>query len=222
MPDQLTVSVVVDNESWILTYADQLVSWCKTQGHTAALCRSHAEVSQGDLAFYLGCVKITPDDILTRNKLNLVVHESNLPKGRGFAPMSWQILEGNSLIPVCLIEAASGTADSGDIYARGAIPLQGHELCLEWRDLQGRETLRLCCEFIKTYPQGISPRQQTGEPESYPRRRPSDSMLDINKTIAEQFDLLRIVDNDRYPAFFEHRGHRYILRIEKDKENPTS
>ena len=32
------------------------------------------------------------------NKNNIVVHASDLPKGRGFSPMSWQILEGKNKI----------------------------------------------------------------------------------------------------------------------------
>jgi methionyl-tRNA formyltransferase len=57
---------------------------------------------------------------------------------------------------------------------------------------------------------------QAGDPGSYmPKRLPENSQLDPNKTIAEQFDLLRIVDSQRYPAFFNYRGKRYLLKIEK-------
>ena len=35
------------------------------------------------------------------------------------------------------------------------------------------------------------------------------------RTLAEQFNLLRTVDNTRYPAFFDLQGHRYRLHIEK-------
>ena len=55
---------------------------------------------------------------------------------------------------------------------------------------------------------------QTGEASYYRRRRPVDSQLDPERTLAEQFDLLRVVDNDRYPAFFEWRGRRYGLLIQ--------
>ena len=42
-----------------------------------------------------------------------------------------------------------------------------------------------------------------------------DSLLDFNKTITEQFNLLRVVDNDKYPAFFENQGEKYFLKITK-------
>jgi methionyl-tRNA formyltransferase len=58
---------------------------------------------------------------------------------------------------------------------------------------------------------------QSGESSFYPKRSPADSMIDINKTIIEQFNLLRIVDNERYPAYFDWLGKRYYLRIEKEE-----
>ena len=40
-----------------------------------------------------GLYKNLPKGLLNRNRYNFVVHESDLPKGRGFAPVSWTILE---------------------------------------------------------------------------------------------------------------------------------
>jgi methionyl-tRNA formyltransferase len=208
------VSIVVDNESWILPFAQDLVNQAVAGGHQAKLIRAHKDVLSGDVAFYLGCTQITPPDIIARNTRNLVVHESDLPKGRGFAPMTWQILEGVSEIPVCLIEAEE-EADAGAIVYRDVIILEGHELNKEWRHLQGKKTIELCLRFLNDNfrPQG---EPQKGVPTVYKRRQPEDSALDPEKTIAEQFELLRVVDNERYPAYFEYRGQRYKLTVEKD------
>ena len=207
------ISVVVDNESWILPYARKLVE--ALRGDKAVLCRTHNDILEDGVAFYLGCVKIAPSEIIKRNHRNLVVHESDLPKGKGFAPMTWQILEGKSEIPICLIEAAD-EIDSGAIIYRDAIHLKGHELCPEWHALQGEKTVELCLRFLKEkMPPVGAPQKSQGS--VYPRRRPQDSALDPNKTIAEQFDLLRVVNNEDYPAFFEYGGLKYILKIEKDK-----
>ena len=48
----------------------------------------------------------------------------------------------------------------------------------------------------------------------YPRRTPDDSNVNIHKSLAEQFDLIRVADPERYPAFFEFRGRKYICRLE--------
>ena len=82
----------------------------------------------------------------------------------------------------------------------------------EWRQLQAEATINLCLQWLVRYRELIdTARPQTGEASHYRRRRPADSRLDPELTLAEQFELLRVVDNDRYPAFFEWRGRRYEL-----------
>ena len=39
----------------------------------------------------------------------------------------------------------------------------------------------------------------------------------MSKSIDEQFNLLRVCDNERYPAFFYKDGVKYILKINKEK-----
>ena len=57
--------------------------------------------------------------------------------------------------------------------------------------------------------------QDVSETATYwPRRTAKDSRLAIEKSIQEQFDLLRICDPDRYPAYFEMHGRQYKLRLE--------
>jgi UDP-2,4-diacetamido-2,4,6-trideoxy-beta-L-altropyranose hydrolase len=207
------ISVLVDNDSWVLPFAAELVELFKLSGEHATLCRTHDDITEGDIAFFLGCVRITPPQILSRNRQNLVVHASDLPKGRGFSPLTWLVLEGQRRIPVCLIEAAE-MVDEGDILAKKEFSLAGHELIGDMRELLGQATLDLCLDCVLSpFP---SPRMpQTGAPSYYSRRSPKDSRLDPTKSIADQFDLLRTVDNEKYPAFFEWRGHTYRLRIDR-------
>jgi len=207
------ISVVVDNPSWILPYIDRLINEINFSGDNATLYSEYSMVSPGDVAFFLGCIKIAPARVLQQNKRNLVCHASDLPKGRGFSPSSWAILEGKNSIPVCLLEAVEAV-DAGRIIYKEEMILQGHELSDEVRHIFGNFTVNLCLRFLsETTPQLGIP--QEGEPSFYPRRRPKDNRLDIDKSLREQFNLLRIVDNERYPAYFENLGHFYKLSIEK-------
>jgi len=62
----------------------------------------------------------------------------------------------------------------------------------------------------------IVPRQQSYEGSSSRRRRtPDDSRLDVERSLAEQFDLLRVCDPDRFPAFMEYRGARYSVTLKR-------
>ncbi len=209
------IQVLVDNDSWILPFASNLIDQLATLGYQAQLRRKAQDITPGWTVFILGCIHIIPKAILSRNQHNLVVHESALPQGKGFSPMSWQILSGINKIPVCLIEAAE-EIDAGDIWLTDTIHLNGNELHYQWRNLQGEKTIELCLKFIKNY-HCLKPQKQQGNASFYPRRTPKDSQLDINKSIKEQFNLLRVVDNEKYPAFFEYNGQRFKLMITKDE-----
>ena len=168
-----------------------------------------------DIVFLLGYTKIIKDKTLKSNKLLLVVHESELPKGRGFAPLQWQILEGAKDITICLIEALN-LVDSGDIYEKTILSLDGTELYDEIRSKQAKVTFELITRFLRKYPNHSASRQM-GEATTYPRRTAKDSKLNIDKTIRDQYQLHRVCNNNDWPAFFEHSGSKYILKIYKDE-----
>lgn len=205
--------ILVDNDSWILPHAQILLYELKKLGYRCNLARSHQQLNGGDVLFLLGCTQITPQSTIDQYHRALVVHESDLPNGKGFAPMTWQILEGKNLIPFSLIEAVENV-DSGAIYLQRNVQLCGTELCDEIRALQGETTISLCLEYAQspTEPEG---KAQQGDESFYPRRTPKDSELDINKTLAQQFEQLRVADNKAYPAFFHYRGETYQLAITK-------
>jgi methionyl-tRNA formyltransferase len=211
------ISVVVDTPGWFDPYGQELVRRLNRIGHHAQFVRKHEDVLCGDVAFYLACLKKTPSDILKRNTWNLVVHESSLPQGRGFAPLTWAILEGKNHVEVCLVVAGDGPVDSGPIVMRRTMNFFGHELNREIRQRQADTTIELCMNFIIS-PHSFEINPQQGRPSYYRRRYPKDSALDPQKTIAEQFNLLRVVDNERYPAFFVMHGQKYILKIYKEGE----
>ena len=173
------------------------------------------------MCFLIGCSDLLAPEVLKRNTNNLVVHESNLPEGRGWSPLTWQVLAGRNVITVSLLEVQE-KVDSGPIYMQTLIELQGHELVGELRNKQAAATLKLCHDFVSNFPLVLSnAKEQSGEASYFPRRHPNDSELDPDKTISEQFNLLRVVDNDQYPAFFVMNGCKYILKIEKEQSDKS-
>ncbi len=171
----------------------------------------HRTVRERDIVFVLGYTKLLKPEFLAANKLTLVVHESDLPRGKGFSPVQWQILEGRNEITVCLIQATSNL-DAGDILEKDTLRLQGHELFDEIRRRQAEMTLTLMERFLKRYPH-FSAISQHGRETVYRRRTSRDDRLDVHRSIADQFNALRIADNERYPAYFELNGHTYYLKI---------
>ena len=210
------IVVLSDSMSWINPAVELLISHFKESDHEVIWEHSFTDIAMADFCFCLSFSQLVPSLIRQRFRHTLVVHESDLPAGKGWSPLTWQILEGKNRIPVTLIEAADAV-DSGPIYAKRWINFKGDELVAELRDCQARVTLELCSWFVDNYPKSVSePQEQQGQETYYPRRWPKNSELDPNKTIAEQFNLLRVVDNDRYPAWFEYLGNRYEIRISKE------
>lgn len=207
------ISILTDKSSWMNKYNKELSNQLSKLGHNVEIIHSKNDLKTADIAFFLGCFEMIPEEFLKLNKHNIVVHESNLPKGKGWSPLTWQVLDGKDNIPICLFEADK-KCDSGKIYLKDEIVLSGNELVDELRAKQGKKTIEMCLEFIKNYSK-IKGTEQSGEESFYQKRTPKDSEININKTIDEQFNLLRVVDNENYPAFFIKDGIKYELRIKK-------
>ena len=212
---KLSISLCSDKESWINDSLVELIMSMVNAGYNVSWSHNANDLTGGDICFYLSYGKIVGSELLSKFKNNLVVHESDLPKGKGWSPMTWQILEGVKQITVSLFEAGI-SVDSGPVYLQELIDLQGDELVDEWRNLQATATYNLCLKFINNYP-GIldKSRIQAGEASYYPRRNYIDSKLDLDKTLREQFELLRVVDNEKYPAWFEIKNKKFKLKITK-------
>src|SRR5437016_6314216 len=117
--------------------------------------------------------------------------------------LTWQVLGGKDLIPVTLFEAVE-ELDAGVIYLKDSIRLRGNELLPEMHAMLGAKIIELCEHFMSNYPDiAMRGQPQTGPESFYRRRKAEDSRLDPNKTIAEQFNLLRVVEDQQYPCFFE-------------------
>lgn len=213
------ISICTDKESWINSSVCLMVLDLLLQGHSVSWVHDANDISSGDICFYLSYGSIVSDGILKKNNNNLVVHESALPAGKGWSPLTWQVIEGKSEIPVTLFEAAD-KVDSGEVYLQAIISLDGFELVSDLRKKQAETTIELCLEFLSNYPGIVEQgRSQIGNESFYPRRHPKDSELDVNKTLIENFNLLRVVDNQKYPAWFKINGKKYKLSIQSFEGN---
>lgn len=186
----------------------QLEAWCSVRG--LFLTHLVSRLPGGDFLFLVSCTQFIDAETRAKYKHVLVLHESDLPKGRGWSPVAHQILEGKQEITVSLIEAAE-KIDCGDIWAQEVAYIPDHALADEISAIVFAVKKRLIARALYTR---IEPKKQEGVPTYYVRRTPEDCELDINRTIADQFDLLRICE-PRFPAFFRIRGHKYTVEVRK-------
>jgi len=207
------LALLTSPDQWYCDYAAELSK--KLGG--IPIYNHHSEIEDSyDVLFILSYHNKIDEKSLKKNSYNLVIHESDLPQGKGWAPLFWQILEGRDEIIVSLIEA-SNEIDSGLVYIKKTLKLNGYELNNELRKKQAEITMDMCLEFVHNF-NTIKAKPQDGEESFYHKRNAEHSRLDITKSIKEQFNLLRIVDNENYPAFFDIDGRRYLLKIEEVKD----
>lgn len=211
-PEPYLITFLFDkHNNWIEPHIRQSGKFFDNPKYTFKTSHNPDEVFNQDIVFILGYTKILKPEFLAKNQLNLVVHESDLPLGKGFSPVQWQILDGKNEITVCLIEA-SDPVDSGDLLFKSSFNLTGYELYDEIRMQQATATLQAITDFLGVYP-GLTRTKQTGKDSFYPRRSSQDAELDVDKSVREQFNLLRIGNNEEWPSHFYIDGHKYVVKV---------
>jgi len=205
----MDIKFLTDNaDSWIIPYVEKLKVLIPDAEHIYTT----DGMTSGDIIFILSCEKIIDNKTLKKHKHNVVIHPSDLPEGRGWSPIAWQIIEGKNDIVFTAFEAVE-KVDAGDVYIKDTLRLRGDELNEEIKHLQGMMTIKMVMDFLIKHPKA-SPQRPGGT--YYKKRTKENSRLDIHKTIADQFNLLRVVDNERYPAYFIHKEKKYTLKIENE------
>ena len=183
--------------------------------HSVLIIRSPEQITNGDLLFLVSCSVLVEREATENFQYAMVIHASDLPKGRGWSPHIWELLNGADKITVSLLDA-DGAVDSGAIYKKITVHIPKSALWYEINDLLFAAEIQLIEFAIKNFDK-LQKRAQNSDIEAtyYPKRNPKDSEIDPNKSITEQFDLLRVCDPNKFPALFHHRGESYKIILEK-------
>ena len=183
--------------------------------HQVQLAREKGELLGGDILFLISCSEVLSAADRASYRVTLVLHASDLPRGRGWSPHIWQLLEGADEITLSLLEA-DDKVDSGRIWKKLKFSIPKHAL---WDEINARlfsAEIELMNFAVQEF-ERVSPVAQDimCEATYYPRRSPADSKIDPSESIANQFDRIRVCDPNRFPAFFELHGKKYKLILEK-------
>lgn len=203
-----------DSKHPINAYLERWIS--SNEGvHEIELVRTKSTLAGGDILFLISCTELVRAVDRERYKATLVLHASDLPKGRGWSPHIWAILQGDAELTLSLLEA-DDRVDSGAIWIQKKIDIPRHALWDEINDLLFKAEVELMDAAILGIGDIVpKPQDPLVESSYHPRRRPCDSEIDPGKSLDSQFDLIRVCDPGRFPAYFELRGHRYKIVLEK-------
>ena len=194
-----------------------LIAWQEEHkgSYDISIVSTVSEIKEsGDILFLISCSEIVKAHTRDMFSNTLVLHASDLPQGRGWSPHIWDVVSGKNELTLSLLNAED-SVDTGDIWKKKHIKLNGSELYDEINTLLFEAEIELiswACENIST--EKPVP-QQNCETSYHPKRTPAESEVDIDKSIKEQFNLLRVCDPKRYPAFFKLNGRKYKLIVER-------
>lgn len=195
----------------------RLEGWVRRHApaHELRLVERIAEAGSGDVLFLIACHEIVRATHLAAFREAFVIHASDLPRGRGWSPYVWELLAGAEELTLTLLSPAE-PVDSGPIWAKARIAVPRTADFDELTAILCDGQLALMDRALELVAAGARPAPQPEDGAThYPRRRPEDSALDPHRSIAEQFDLIRVSDPDRYPAHFSFRGETYEISMRR-------
>ena len=213
----MKITILISKNSWAEQYKSVIKKTLSKYCKNIYFISDHKKIKNyNDINIIFSYFKFIESDYLKKSKYNLIPHESNLPLGKGMSPLTWQILQGNQNFVFSLIEA-SQKYDCGDIYFKKIVKIPKHFIFNEIKSLQLFVNLSLVIKFLEKFKKNkiVLGKKQLGRSTYYLKRTPKDHKLNINKTLKSQFDLLRTSDNKTYPAYFEYRKNKYIIKIKK-------
>lgn len=216
----MKITILTDHQdSWFVPYGYKLLEALNALGGLdVTYIHDHSEVPENnDILFLLSCVKIVKKSTLDKSKSNIVVHASDLPAGKGFSPLQWQIREGKSAVTLTLFEA-NEAVDDGPYYFKHSLELSDIELLPESRDRMAQEIVQMCIKYVAQFPD-CEPHQQRGTESFYGRLTDKDDELDINKPLSEQMNLIRGADFDKFPLHFSYKGKKFTVKVRHDEKS---
>jgi methionyl-tRNA formyltransferase len=207
-----------DSSHPVYSYLSGWMNDNKTKYEIQLINRISEVKDNGDILFLISCSEIITAKHRDKFRYTLVLHASDLPKGRGWSPHIWDIANGSNELTLSLLNAED-SVDTGDIWQKMKIKLTGSEVYDEINDLLFNAELTLvswACEQIDNAE--ALPQLKINNTKNYCRQRtPNDSELDPDRSISSQLNLLRVCDPNRFPAYFYHNGQKYIVTVTREK-----
>lgn len=213
----MNISILISKNSWANSYKKEIKTRLNKFAKKIVFLNDHKKINNNiNVNIVFSYFRLIKKKYLDRVDYNIIPHESDLPKGKGMSPLTWQIIEGKKKIIFSLIEAAE-QMDSGKIYLQKKVKIPENVLFKQIKEIQLQINLGLIESFLKKLKKNklVKGRKQKGNSSFFRKRTPLDHKININKNIRSQFNILRTSDNKFYPSFFEYKNKKYKIIIKE-------
>lgn len=168
---------------------------------------------QPSLIIVMGWRTLIPKEIIKIAPLGSVaIHESLLPKYRGFAPINWAVINGEKGTGVSLFFLSDGM-DDGDIIAQKTILISPQDTAQDVYIKTSAVSIELLQKFLPLLKKGEAPRKKQSEKQaSYTCARiPEDGLIDWTDLTGNIYNLIRGLSYPYPGAFTYHNGEKLII-----------
>lgn len=176
------------------------------------------------LIIVMGWRTIIPSEVLKIPVRGVVaVHESLLPKYRGFAPINWAIINGERFSGVTLFYLDDGV-DSGDIVAQKKIPIGLTDTGSTLYQKTKIASVEILLDYLEDIKKGTAPRiKQNEEEATYScSRTPEDGQIIWDDSTKDIYNLIQAL-SDPYPgAFTYYQGKKFIIQKASKVASPRN
>lgn len=200
-----SIEILIDQKSWIIYMIYSVIKKLIGNSINIFINSSHRNESDIKDKFLFGYQEIIGDEYLKNGSKWMVIHESNLPDGRGWSPITWSILENKKEIIGTLFEA-SKKVDDGKILCKTKINTEKITLVDDLRKKQMLLSEKLITFFL--FNKDTEAIDNPKELKYYRRRTGKDSFLNLSNA---QKNLIRVCDNKNYPLWTKIGGKKIVL-----------
>lgn len=165
------------------------------------------------LIIVMGWRTLIPEAIINIAPLGAIaVHESLLPKYRGFAPINWAIINGENKTGVTLFFLSEGI-DNGEIIAQKTIRIPSEDSALSLYEKTSLASIVLLKKYLPLIKIGKAPRKKQIEKHaSYTCARiPEDGLINWSDTTVNIHNLIRGLSYPYPGAFTYLNGEKLII-----------
>jgi methionyl-tRNA formyltransferase len=166
-----------------------------------------------DLIFVVGWSQLVRDPFIALASEGVFgMHPTLLPRHRGRAPIPWAILTGLAKTGVTLFEIVDSTADSGPIVGQQEIDIAPDETATTLFEKVADAHVDLVRTFVPQLIARTAPRipQDPRQASSWPKRSPSDGVIDWETRAAYLHDWVR-AQTRPYPGAFTYAGDERLV-----------
>lgn len=165
----------------------------------------YLEISKPEYIFFPHWSWIIPKDIYTKYDC-VVFHMTDLPFGRGGSPLQNLIERGIYDTKISAIKVCEGL-DTGPVYFKEPVNISKGNADEILSNISDIVFQRMIPRFLHT---GLTPVEQSGSVVTFRRRTPEQSELQLDATLREVYDHIRMLDGEGYPPAFIRYGNKKI------------